>query len=148
MRAAEELQCQLVQLPITYLGVPLGANMKKFSSWQPIIEKIQHRLASWKASCLSRAGKLILIKAVLNNLPVYYLSMFRIPKRVAKEINKIQRNFLWNGKQGGRSSALVRWEIVQRPKAKGGLGVGDLLLKNAALIFKWRWRYACEEGVL
>ena len=147
-RAAEDLQCQLVQLPITYLGVPLGANMKKFSSWQPILDKIQHRLASWKASCLSRAGRLVLIKAVLNNLPVYYLSLFKIPKRVANEINKIQRKFLWNGKKEGRCSALVRWEIVQRPKARGGLGVGDLLLKNAALLFKWWWRYACEEGVL
>ena len=89
VRAAEELQCTLVKLPITYLGVPLGANMKKFSSWQPILEKIQHRLTSWKASCLSRAGKLVLIKAVLNNLPVYYLSIFKMPKRVANEINKL-----------------------------------------------------------
>jgi len=28
--AADELKCKLVQLPITYLGVPLGANMRKF----------------------------------------------------------------------------------------------------------------------
>ena len=27
------LQCTLIQLPITYLGVPLGANMRKISSW-------------------------------------------------------------------------------------------------------------------
>jgi len=32
MEAAKELQYNLVQLPITYLGVPLGANMRKFSS--------------------------------------------------------------------------------------------------------------------
>jgi len=38
--------------------------------------------------------------------------------------------------------------VVQRPKEKGGLGVGDLLLKNAALLFKWWWRFACEEGAL
>jgi len=38
--------------------------------------------------------------------------------------------------------------VVQRPKTQGGLGVGDLLMKNAALLFKWRWRYACEEGAL
>jgi len=61
-RAAEVLECQLVQLPITYLGVPLGANMRKSSSWQLVIDKVQQRLASWKASCLSRPGKLILIK--------------------------------------------------------------------------------------
>jgi len=148
MEAADELQCNLVQLPITYLGVPLGANMRKFSSWQPIMEKIQNRLSSWKASCLSRAGKLVFIKVVLSSLSVYYLSIFKMPKRVENEINKIQRRFLWSGKHGGRYSALVRWEVVQRPKVKGGLGVDDLLLKNAALLFKWWWRYACEEGPL
>jgi len=42
--------------------------------------------------------------------------------------------------------ALVRWEILQRPKAKGGLGIDDLMVKNAAMLFKWWWRYGCEEG--
>ena len=92
--AAAELQCNLVELPITYLGVPLGASMSRFSSWQPIIERIQNRLSSWKASCISRAGKLILIKAVLSSFPVYYLSIFKMSKKVAAEINRIQRRFL------------------------------------------------------
>jgi len=38
-QAATELQCNLEQLPITYLGVPLGANMRKISSWQAILDK-------------------------------------------------------------------------------------------------------------
>jgi len=59
-----------------------------------------------------------------------------MPKRVANEISKIQRRFLWSAKQGGRYLALVRWEVVQKSKAKGGPGVDDLLLKNAALLFK------------
>ena len=33
----------------------------------------------------------------------------------------------------------MRWEIVQKPKSARGLGVGDILLKNAALVFKWWW---------
>jgi len=147
-RAANLLRCNLVQLPITYLGVPLGANMRKYSSWQPVLSKIQQRLANWKANCLSRPGKLVLIKAVINSLPIYYLSLFKMPKKVADMINKIQRRFLWSGSNGNRISALVKWEVVQRPKAQGGLGVGDILLKNAALLFKWWWRFACEEGVM
>ena len=148
VRAAELLKCRLIQLPITYLGVPLGANMKKSTSWQPIIDRIQHRLTSWKASCLSRPGKLVLIKAVLSSLSVYYLSLFKMPKKVATEINKIQRRFLWSGKHERRISTLVKWKVVQRSKKEGGLGVGDLLIKNAALLFKWWWRYACEEGAM
>ena len=40
---AIQLECKLVQLPITYRGVPLGANMRKTSSWQCVIDKIQNR---------------------------------------------------------------------------------------------------------
>ena len=43
-RIARQLECKLVQLPITYLGVPLGANMRKLSSWQAVIDKVQSRL--------------------------------------------------------------------------------------------------------
>jgi len=71
-----------------------------------------------------------------------------MPKKVAIEINRIQRRFLWCSKHEGKFAALVKWEVVQRPKNQGGLGVGDLLMKNATLLFKWWWRYACEEGTL
>jgi len=146
--AANRLGCILVHLPITYLGVPLGASTKKASSWQGILEKVHKRLSSWKSSCLSRAGRLVLIKSVLNCLPIYYLSLFKMPKKVALEITKMQRKFLWGVNKEGRCNALVRWEVVQKSKKNGGLGVNDLLLKNAALLFKWWWRYACEEGSL
>jgi len=63
-RAAVMLGCSTVQLLIPYLGIPLGANMRRASSWQCIVEKIQKRLKAWKGSCLSRAGKVSLIKAV------------------------------------------------------------------------------------
>jgi len=38
--------------------------------------------------------------------------------------------------------------LIQKPKDRGGLGVADCTLKNATLLFKWWWRYACEEGSL
>jgi len=71
-----------------------------------------------------------------------------MPKKVALELTKMQRKFLWSGNTAGRCNALVKWEVMQKPKKFGGLGVGDLLLKNTALLFKWWWRYACEEGSL
>ena len=105
---ARQLECRLVQLPITYLGVPLGSNMRKVSSWQCVIDKIQNRLNSWKGKCISRAGRVVLIKAVLSSLPIYYLSLFKHPTKVAQEINKIQRRFLWSGQKNGRYNALVK----------------------------------------
>ena len=96
---ASQLECKLVQLPFTYLGVPLGANMRKMTSWQSVIDRVQSRLNTWKGTCISRARRVALIKAVLNSLPIYYLSLFKLPTKVAQEINKIQRRFLWSGQK-------------------------------------------------
>jgi len=58
-------------------------------------------------------------------------------KKVASEVIQIQRTFLWGGEKEGRFSPLVKWQVIQKPKWAGGLGVGDLMLQNAALLFKW-----------
>ena len=89
------IKCGLAKLPVTYLGISLGANPRKILTWKPIIEKVEKRLAIWKANTLSKAGRLVLIKSVLNNLPIYYLSLFKIPKNVAKCIIQMQRRFFW-----------------------------------------------------
>jgi len=36
-QATAGLGCTLVKLPITYLGVPLGANMNRISSWRIVL---------------------------------------------------------------------------------------------------------------
>ena len=87
------LRCTLDNLLIRYLGIPLGANPKKISTWEPIIEKVQARIAMWKAKFLSIVGRLVLIKFILNNLPLYYLSLFKMPKSMTRKIISVQRSF-------------------------------------------------------
>ena len=148
LRMEQLMECKRIQLPFNYLGIPLGANMKKAASWKQVLDKVQQRLKSWKSSSLSKAGRLIMIKSVLNSLPIYYLSLFKIPRKVADDIVRIQRNFLWNGDKEGRFIPLVKWEVVIRQKNDGGLGVGDLAVKNAGLLLKWWWRYGKEDDQL
>ena len=62
-----------------YLGMPLGANYKDSSIWNPIIEKMEKRLAGWKRLYLSKGGRLTLLKSTLSNLPTYFLLLFTIP---------------------------------------------------------------------
>ncbi|XP_072061954.1 uncharacterized protein [Arachis hypogaea] len=82
------------------------------------------------------------------SLPVYYLSLYKMPKDVAEKPISLQRRFLWS-KEGGRTGmALVKWEVVQAPKRLGGLGVGDAVIRNTALLFKWWWRFSKEECLL
>lgn len=136
-----ELNCLVARLPILYFEIPFGSNPRKESIWKEIIEKIEKRLAIWKAKLLSRAGRLVLIKTVLNCLPLYYLSIFKIPRKVAMKIIKLQRNFFWFLEANRKGIPLVSWEIILELKELGGLGVGDLIIKNAVFLFKWWWSF-------
>ena len=91
---AEILGCRIGSLPMTYLGMPLGASHKSPSIWNPILEKFHRKLAGWKRLYLSKGGRLTLIKSTLSSFSTYYLSLFTIPSHVANKLEKIQRDFL------------------------------------------------------
>ena len=86
---ADILGCKTSQLPMKYLGLPLGAKFKAKDIWNPIIEKMERRLAGWKRIYLSKGGCLTLKKSTLSNLPTYLLSLFSILVDVAHRIEKI-----------------------------------------------------------
>ena len=91
--------------------------------WEPVVRKVRKRLDGWKRSFLSRGGRLSLIESVLSSLPIYFLSLFKIPRNVGKEIESLMRDFLWEGCDGEVGDHLVAWKKVCLPKANGGLGV-------------------------
>ena len=86
---ARILCCKVGTLPMRYLGMPLGAHCKDSSIWNPIIEKMEKRLAGWKRLYLSKGGRLILLKSTLSSLPTYFLLLFTISQAVAARIERI-----------------------------------------------------------
>ena len=72
----------------------------------------------------------------------------RIPKAVAKRIEKIQRDFLWGGGSVEGKVHLINWQVVCSPKEEGGLGIRKIDLLNKTLLGKWVWRYAYEKDNL
>ena len=83
-------------------------------------ERFKKNLALWKRQYISKGGRLTLIKSTLSNMPIYTMSLFRIPKRVKSRLEKIQRDFLWGGGNQDRKIHLVNWNPVC---TKGGLGI-------------------------
>ena len=86
----DALGCKHGSHPMKYLGLPLGAKRKDRAVWNPIIEKVERRLAGWKRLYLSKGGRLALIKSTLSNLPTYLLSLFPIPADIAYRIEQLQ----------------------------------------------------------
>ncbi|KAL6336179.1 hypothetical protein AAG906_011061 [Vitis piasezkii] len=140
-----ELGCKVRDFPVKYLGLPLGTHHKALSMWDGVEERTRRRLALWKRHYLSKGGRITLIKNTLASIPIYQLSIFRMPKLVVKRLEKLQRDFLWGGGSLERKIHLINWEVVCTQKEKGGLGIRKIVLLNKALLGKWIWRFAFEK---
>jgi hypothetical protein len=144
-RLADILGCGFATLPVKYLSLPLGASYKSTHIWDGVVEKIEHRLTSWKMMYLSKGGRVTLIKSTLANVPIYFLFLFHLPRSVAARLEKLQRDFLWGGLGEESKIHLVRWSKVYSPISDGGLGIRNLLMFNHALLGKWLLRYGIER---
>jgi hypothetical protein len=89
---------------------------------------------------IDRAGRLVLIKAVLTARPIHHLLVENAPLWLLEEINKWLRAFFWAGKaEANGGQCLVAWEVVCKPTSLGGLGVKNLKLQGLALRARWHW---------
>ncbi|KAE8689425.1 hypothetical protein F3Y22_tig00110937pilonHSYRG00001 [Hibiscus syriacus] len=145
---AEQVGCSVGFLPTEYLGLPLGARKNTEALWDPVFKNFSSKLAGWKASCLSLAGRTVLLKSVLTSLPIFFLSLFKMPCNIGKKLNSLMANFLWGEKGDKRRIHWVNWNTVCRPLNCGGLGVLDLNLTNRALLGKWVWKFANDKNSL
>lgn len=136
------------ELPIIYLCMPLGAKSRSVDIWNGVVEKCEKRLANWKSQYLSIGGRLILINSVLDAMPTYMMSLFPIPHGVIERLNKLRRNFLWEGNSETKKFHLVKWDVLIGDKHKGGLRVRNLKTQNHCLMMKWLWRFASGEQSL
>ncbi|RVW16783.1 putative ribonuclease H protein [Vitis vinifera] len=142
---AMELGCRVGQLLAVYLGLPLGAPNKASSVWDGVEEKVRRRLVLWKRQYISKGGRITLIKTTMASMPLYQMSLFRMPKTVARRLEKLHRDFLWEGGNLEKKAHLVNWEVVCADKENGGLGLRKLALLNKVLLGKWIWRFAYVE---
>ena len=112
-----------------------------------MIAKAEKRIKNWSFRWLSKGGKLILVKSVLEVLPVHWMH-FWIPVGVIEKVRKICFKFLWSGNSEFSSGfPWTSWKVLATPKYLGGWGLKVPALFAKALAEKSVWNIIHGSGL-
>lgn len=71
-----------------YLGLQVFMGKSKIKTFEAIKGRVQKKLEGWKEKFLSQAGREMLLKAVVQAIPTYSMSVFKLPKTLSRpELN-------------------------------------------------------------
>ncbi|XP_026416443.1 uncharacterized protein LOC113311863 [Papaver somniferum] len=130
-----------------YLGSPLLIGKSKVQSFVEIKTAFERRLANWQGESMCQAGRGTMVKDVLNAVSLYQMSTFKIPKKLIKQLDTLQRKFFW-GYKSSRGNNPIAWNNMCIPKEFGGLSFRDLEILNQALLTKMAWRINSQPDLL
>ncbi|GJY02233.1 hypothetical protein Tco_0360385 [Tanacetum coccineum] len=143
--AASKLGCLVLKTPFAYLGTKVEGNMSRKQAWKEVVDKVLSRLSRWKMKLLSIGGRLTLLKSVLGSMPIFHMSIFKVPSSILKSLESIRSRFFNGQDPKSNKASWVKWNKVLTPKDKGGLGVSSLFALNRGLMLKWVWRFYSQK---
>ena len=88
------------------------------------------------AHLLSYAGKLQLVKSILNSVQNYRAHIFPLSKKIIQAVERVCRRFHWTGSTKESRKAPVAWETLQMPKSGGGWNIINMVHWNKAVMIK------------
>jgi hypothetical protein len=106
---------------------------------------VWQRINSWSSKCLSKVGREVMIKFVLQAIPSYVMSLFQIPDTLITSIERMINSFWWgHGRTTHRGINWLSWEKLSMHKTYGGMGFKDLSVFNLAMLGKQAWKFLPE----
>nr|GFA15771.1 RNA-directed DNA polymerase, eukaryota, reverse transcriptase zinc-binding domain protein [Tanacetum cinerariifolium] len=106
--AASKLGCLTLNTPFYYLGSKVGGSMYREEAWKEVIDK-----------------------SVLGSIPIFHMSIFRVPSSVLHTLESIRSQFFNGHEVGSNKTTWVKWNSVLTAKDSGGLGVSSLYALNS-----------------
>lgn len=131
-----------------YLGLPAVVGKNRRASLNYINERIWGKLQGWKEKILSQAGREVLLKTVVQAIPTFTMSCFKLPVGLCNDIEAMIRKFWWGQRGERRKIHWKKWDILCLPKSKGGLSFRELGKFIEAMLSKQVWRLAHDTESL
>ncbi|KAK2383934.1 hypothetical protein QL285_071338 [Trifolium repens] len=132
----------------TYLGLPSMVGRSKKSIFTFVKDRVWKRINSWRGRALSKAGKEVMIKSVLQSIPTYVMSIYLLPETLIKEVERMINSFWWGGGSQSGGIKWMAWDKMAYPKEYGGLGFRNLHLFNMAMVAKQCWNFITKPNTL
>ncbi|CAL1410408.1 unnamed protein product [Linum trigynum] len=105
-----------------YLGVPSEWGRSKKETFQFLLDRMEKKGESWKSLLLSPGGKKVLLKAVIQAIPSYIMSVFLLPLSLTCKMDSILKKFFWSGSMKKKSIHWCNARVLEKPKEEGGVG--------------------------
>jgi len=132
-----------------YLGLPSMIGRNRSSTFVFIKDRVWQKINSWSSKCLSKVGREVMIKSVLQAIPSYVMSIFQLPATLINTIEKMINSFWWgHGRTNQREINWLSWEKLSMHKTNEGMGFEDLTTFNLAMLGKQGWKFLTEPNSL
>ncbi|XP_027103053.2 uncharacterized protein [Coffea arabica] len=129
-----------------YLGLPTVVGRSTSEVFSSVKERIWQKIHGWNEQRLSKAGKEIMIKAIVQAIPTYSMSCFKYPDSLLSDIQSMISNFWWGDGAKRKPIHWVSWDRMCLSTNDGGTGFRQLKAFNLALLAKQAWHIATQPS--
>ncbi|RHN41063.1 hypothetical protein MtrunA17_Chr8g0361981 [Medicago truncatula] len=121
--------------------MPTQFGRSKEQDFKFIMDRIWKNLKGWKEKSLSFEGRGVLIGAVSQAIPTYFMSGFLLPKGLCEKIEKVVCAFWWGSKGNNRERSIGLKRKLFKSKHKVGMGFKILRDFKLAMLANQVWRF-------
>lgn len=116
-----------------------------------LLQRMIQWIKGWKEKLLSMGAKEILLKSTIQSMTVFAMLVFKIPKKLCKEMNDVMAWFWWGDSDEQKRMHWAVWCRLCVPKKLGGTGFIYLHAFNLAMLAKkklasyyYAWFFLCS----
>lgn len=103
-----------------YLGCPIYVGRKKVVYFNNMVAKVANIMQGWQGRLLSFGGNVVLIKSVLQSIPLRLLVVTHPPKTVISQMENIFANLFWGMDDSRNKRHWKSWKDLCFPVFEGG----------------------------